>query len=270
MQLDNLGIDYIERRAGLIDAVTLADARRVAKRLLDGGLLVTVAGRPEGVASTEAIGEARRSPKPRQAPAGGTLSSSSIEALSATQSQDSAYAHLGALWRRRATPASRVVDRAVRATTDRAHRERDALLQSIETRAERSAPRASRAALDDALARSAEALDWLRARHADGSCRSCACRRRATISRRSARAAAGCARARATSSCSAPAARASAARRWPSSPATALPRRPAARRPHLHFMDNLDPDTFGALLARCRSRPHASSRSRNRAAPPRP
>jgi zinc protease len=34
--------------------VTLEDARRVAKRLLDGGLLVTVAGRPEGVVSTTA------------------------------------------------------------------------------------------------------------------------------------------------------------------------------------------------------------------------
>jgi zinc protease len=53
MQLDNLGMDYIERRSGLIDAVTLADARRVAKRLLDNGLLITVAGRPEGVTSKE-------------------------------------------------------------------------------------------------------------------------------------------------------------------------------------------------------------------------
>jgi len=53
MQLDNLGIDYIERRSGLIDAVTLADAKRVAKRLLDNGILVTVAGRPEGVSSKE-------------------------------------------------------------------------------------------------------------------------------------------------------------------------------------------------------------------------
>jgi zinc protease len=52
MQLDDLGIDYIERRSGLIDAVTLDDARRVAKRLLDGGLLVTVVGRPKGVTST--------------------------------------------------------------------------------------------------------------------------------------------------------------------------------------------------------------------------
>jgi zinc protease len=53
MQLDNLGIDYMERRSSLIEAVTLADARRVAKRLLDNGLLVTVAGRPDGVSSKE-------------------------------------------------------------------------------------------------------------------------------------------------------------------------------------------------------------------------
>ena len=53
MQLDNLGIDYIERRNAMIDAVTLADAKRVAHRLLDGGMLVTVVGRPEGVAATE-------------------------------------------------------------------------------------------------------------------------------------------------------------------------------------------------------------------------
>jgi zinc protease len=53
-QLDDLGIDYIERRAAMIDAVTLDDARRVAKRLLDNGMLVTVVGRPEGVASTTA------------------------------------------------------------------------------------------------------------------------------------------------------------------------------------------------------------------------
>jgi zinc protease len=52
MQLDDLGIDYIERRGGMIDAVTLDDAKRVAKRLLDGGLLVTVVGRPAGVTST--------------------------------------------------------------------------------------------------------------------------------------------------------------------------------------------------------------------------
>jgi zinc protease len=54
LQLDDLGIDYFSRRPQMINAVTLDDARRVAKRLLDGGLLVTVAGRPEGVTSTGA------------------------------------------------------------------------------------------------------------------------------------------------------------------------------------------------------------------------
>jgi zinc protease len=54
LQLDDIGIDYFTRRPALIDAVTLGDARRVAKRLLDGGLLVTVVGRPEGLVSTSA------------------------------------------------------------------------------------------------------------------------------------------------------------------------------------------------------------------------
>ncbi len=49
MQVDNLGIDYIDRRSAMIDAVTLEDARRIAKRLLDGGLAVNVVGRPKGV-----------------------------------------------------------------------------------------------------------------------------------------------------------------------------------------------------------------------------
>jgi len=52
MQVDDLGIDYIKRRNSLVEAVTLADVQRVAKRLLDGGLLVTVVGRtPQGLAS---------------------------------------------------------------------------------------------------------------------------------------------------------------------------------------------------------------------------
>ncbi len=53
IQLDNLGIDYIDRRTGMIEAVTLADTKRVAKRLLDAGLLVTVVGQPQGVTSTQ-------------------------------------------------------------------------------------------------------------------------------------------------------------------------------------------------------------------------
>ena len=51
MQIDDLGIDYIERRSAMIDAVTLADTKRIAKRLLDPGLLVTVVGRPQGLTS---------------------------------------------------------------------------------------------------------------------------------------------------------------------------------------------------------------------------
>ncbi len=51
LQLDHLGIDYIGKRQQMIDAVTLADARRVAKRLFGGGLLVTVVGRPTALAS---------------------------------------------------------------------------------------------------------------------------------------------------------------------------------------------------------------------------
>ena len=71
MQLDDLGIDYIERRPALIDAVTLDDVKRVAKRLLDPGLLVTVVGRPEGVSSTQGGVAASPNPaaKPGQAPA---------------------------------------------------------------------------------------------------------------------------------------------------------------------------------------------------------
>jgi zinc protease len=52
IQIDNLGIDYIQRRNGLIDAVSIDDAKRVAKRLYSGGMLVTVAGRPTGLTSS--------------------------------------------------------------------------------------------------------------------------------------------------------------------------------------------------------------------------
>jgi len=52
IQIDDLGIDYIQRRSALIDAVTIEDAKRVAKRLYGGGLLVTVAGKPKGLTSS--------------------------------------------------------------------------------------------------------------------------------------------------------------------------------------------------------------------------
>ena len=47
IQLDELGIDYIDKRNSLVDAVTMADVKRVAKRLLDANMLVTVVGKPQ-------------------------------------------------------------------------------------------------------------------------------------------------------------------------------------------------------------------------------
>jgi zinc protease len=52
IQLDKLGIDYPERRNALIDAVTLEDAKRVAKRLLDGKQLSVVVGRAQNLTKT--------------------------------------------------------------------------------------------------------------------------------------------------------------------------------------------------------------------------
>jgi zinc protease len=52
IQLDKLGIDYPERRSAMIDAVTLADAKRVAKRLLDTKTLTLVVGRGQGLSKT--------------------------------------------------------------------------------------------------------------------------------------------------------------------------------------------------------------------------
>ena len=47
IQLDRLGIDYLDRRDALIDGVTLADAKRVAKRLFDpDALTFVVVGAP--------------------------------------------------------------------------------------------------------------------------------------------------------------------------------------------------------------------------------
>jgi zinc protease len=52
IQIDNLGIDYIQRRSSLIDAVTIEDAKKAARRLYGSGMLVTVAGRPKGLTSS--------------------------------------------------------------------------------------------------------------------------------------------------------------------------------------------------------------------------
>jgi zinc protease len=49
LQVEELGIEYTDRRNGLFAAITVDDAARVAKRLLsDNRMLVTVAGRPIG------------------------------------------------------------------------------------------------------------------------------------------------------------------------------------------------------------------------------
>jgi zinc protease len=53
IRMGRLGIDYMDRRNALIEAVTLDDIRRVAKRLIKPeALTFVVVGRPDGVAST--------------------------------------------------------------------------------------------------------------------------------------------------------------------------------------------------------------------------
>ncbi len=48
IQREKLGIDYIKKRNSLIEAVTLADVKRMAKRIIDtNALVVTVVGKPE-------------------------------------------------------------------------------------------------------------------------------------------------------------------------------------------------------------------------------
>ncbi len=50
LQVDDLGIDYMDRRNALVEAVTLEDAKRTAKRLFgDGRIFTTVVGRPAGL-----------------------------------------------------------------------------------------------------------------------------------------------------------------------------------------------------------------------------
>jgi zinc protease len=54
-QLDKLPIDYIEKRNAIVDAVTLDDARKAAKRLWGQGLLTVIVGRaPQAVAQPAA------------------------------------------------------------------------------------------------------------------------------------------------------------------------------------------------------------------------
>jgi zinc protease len=48
LQMENLGIDYIDKRNSLIEAVTLADLRRVAQRLLSSPITVVTVGSAGG------------------------------------------------------------------------------------------------------------------------------------------------------------------------------------------------------------------------------
>jgi zinc protease len=51
-QLDQLPIDYIEKRNAIVDAVTLDDAKNVAKRMWGQGLLTVIVGRaPQAAAA---------------------------------------------------------------------------------------------------------------------------------------------------------------------------------------------------------------------------
>jgi zinc protease len=53
IQQEGLGLDYVDRRNGEIEAVTLSDVKRVAKRLFEGQEpIVTVVGKPVGLAAT--------------------------------------------------------------------------------------------------------------------------------------------------------------------------------------------------------------------------
>jgi zinc protease len=54
IQLDDLGIDYIDRRKALIEAVSLADTKRAAKRLLDSGFLFVSVGRAAPTPASQA------------------------------------------------------------------------------------------------------------------------------------------------------------------------------------------------------------------------
>ena len=53
LQQQSLGIDYVNKRNGLVEAVTLEQVKAQAKRLIDSNhLIVTVVGKPEGLKST--------------------------------------------------------------------------------------------------------------------------------------------------------------------------------------------------------------------------
>ena len=50
VQIEELGIDYIDKRNSLIEAVTLEDIRRIAGFMDPDGMIMTIVGQPEGLA----------------------------------------------------------------------------------------------------------------------------------------------------------------------------------------------------------------------------
>jgi len=58
VQLEDFPADYFAKRNGYIEAVTLEDVKRVAKRLLDpDALTFVIVGKPDGVTGTQAAPE---------------------------------------------------------------------------------------------------------------------------------------------------------------------------------------------------------------------
>jgi len=70
LQLDDLGIDYFDRRVGLINAVTVEQTREAARRLLSAEPAVLIVGPPDAPAAPEAPA-ASDAPAAQPAPAAG-------------------------------------------------------------------------------------------------------------------------------------------------------------------------------------------------------
>ncbi len=68
LQMEGFGTDYVDTRNKLVEAVSMEDAKRVAKRFLDPDkLIVTVVGKPTGLG----VDVAPKMPASESAPAGG-------------------------------------------------------------------------------------------------------------------------------------------------------------------------------------------------------
>jgi zinc protease len=62
IQQEELGLDYVDRRNGEIEAVTMGDIKRAAKRLFEGQEpIVIIVGKPVGMAVPTAAASGKRS-----------------------------------------------------------------------------------------------------------------------------------------------------------------------------------------------------------------